>query len=145
MKAVIQRVKSARVTVGCEVISRIDRGAVALVGIETGDTENSADLLARKISGLRYFQDDNGKMNLSISDISGEMLMISQFTLLGDCRKGRRPSFVRALSGPDAQILFDKLCDLLSLHGIPIKKGAFGEHMEVELINDGPVTLLLDV
>lgn len=144
MRVVLQRVKEASVTVDGEVLSSIGTGLLALVGIEDGDTEADADHIAGKIAGLRIFPDDDGKMNLSCLDLGGEVLAISQFTLHGDARKGRRPSFVRAAAPDKARPLMDSLLEKIKAAGLRAGTGRFGAHMEVALVNDGPVTILLD-
>lgn len=144
MKGVIQRVTSARVTVSGREIAFLDRGFLLLVGVSRQDTEADAASLARKISGLRIFEDTEGKMNLGLEQVGGEILAVPQFTLLGDCRRGRRPDFTRAARPEQGQALFEALCRELVSAGCGVKKGAFREHMRVELVNDGPVTLILD-
>ncbi len=144
MRACVQRVSRASVTVDGEVTGQIDRGLVVLLGVADGDDDADARRLAEKIAGLRIFEDDAGKMNRSIDQADGAMLVISQFTLLGDCRKGRRPSFVAAAEPELAERLYDTFCAVVSLAGIPVATGTFRAHMDVELVNDGPVTLLLD-
>ena len=145
MRIVLQRVKNASVTVGDERISEIGAGLLLLVGVASGDGEAEADWLARKISGLRIFNDREGKMNLSVQDAGGEVLAVSQFTLLADTRKGKRPSFVGAAPPEEAERLFDYFCERLSAAGAgPVKTGIFGAMMDVALVNDGPVTILLE-
>lgn len=144
MRAVVQRVLEARVKVDGEIIGEIGKGLLAFVGVENGDAEKDADYLAEKISGLRIFEDENGKMNLSCAEVSGQALVVSQFTLSGDCRKGRRPSFVAAASPVKAERLYLRVADAVSARGITTATGKFRADMKVELINDGPVTLLLD-
>ena len=144
MRACVQRVSRASVTVDGQITGRIDRGLVVLLGVAGGDDDGDARFLAEKLSGLRIFEDDAGKMNRSIDQAEGAMLVISQFTLLGDCRKGRRPSFVAAAEPDVAERLYDTFCAAVSLLGIPVATGRFRAHMDVELVNDGPVTLLLD-
>ncbi len=143
MRAVVQRVSEASVTVGGEKVSEISKGFMVLLGVESGDTEKDAQYIADKLANLRVFEDENDKLNLSIQDIEGEILMVSQFTLLGDCRKGRRPSFVKAERPEEADRLYEFVCDILT-ESVPVKKGIFQTHMDVSLINDGPVTLLID-
>lgn len=143
MKAIIQRVKNASVTIEGELFSQIGQGILVLLGVEKGDTEEQAKFLADKIADLRIFNDENGKMNLSLKDIKGEALVVSQFTLAGDCRKGKRPSFDNAAK-PDLAIpLYEKFTKLVKEKGIPVKTGKFGAMMDVALINDGPVTFIL--
>jgi len=144
MKACVQRVSRAKVTVAGEVCGEIGKGMLVLLGVATGDKESDAHQLADKIGGLRIFEDQQKKMNLSLGDIDGAMLVVSQFTLLGDCRKGRRPSFDAAAPPETAEKLYEKFVQCVSAQGIPVYTGRFREHMEVELLNDGPVTLLLD-
>ncbi|MEK7242239.1 MAG: D-aminoacyl-tRNA deacylase [Planctomycetota bacterium] len=149
MRAVVQRVSHAQVkVVGVENVqplhSRIGRGLVVLVGVGVGDTEEDVEYLATKLSGLRVFEDSNGKMNLSLEEVRGQMLLVSQFTLYGDCRKGRRPSFDQSAGAETAQRLYNLLVESLRRKGIGVAEGKFQERMLVELANDGPVTLLLD-
>ena len=144
MRAVIQRVKESSVTVGKKQISKIDNGLLVLLGIAQEDTTRDADYLADKIAVLRIFEDDNGKMNRSLLDIGGEMLVVSQFTLLGDCRKGRRPSFVKAAPPNHANELYEYFVNQVQQKGISIQTGQFGAMMDVMLINDGPVTLIIE-
>ena len=145
MKAVLQRVTHAQVVVEGELISKIDNGFLILLGVEQNDTKEHADVLSKKISGMRVFEDENGKMNLSLSDTNGSVLVISQFTLLADCRKGRRPSFVNAGAPDMANELYEYFCERIKADGIEtVKKGVFGADMKVSLLNDGPVTILLD-
>jgi D-tyrosyl-tRNA(Tyr) deacylase len=144
MRAVLQRVSRASVTVGGEVVGQIGRGLVVLLGVEQGDTEADAHQLADKSIQLRIFDDAEGKMNRSLADAGGAMLVVSQFTLLGDCRKGRRPSFVDAAPPELAEKLYETFVAAVGVQGIPVATGKFRAMMEVELVNDGPVTLLLD-
>jgi D-tyrosyl-tRNA(Tyr) deacylase len=144
MRAVVQRVKSAEVRVGEEVVGRVGRGFVVLLGVGKSDTEAAAETLAEKIANLRVFDDDQGKMNRSMVDISGQVLCVSQFTLYGDCRKGRRPSYDQAAAPDQALPLYESFVKSLRQLGILTETGRFRAMMEVELINDGPVTLLLD-
>jgi D-tyrosyl-tRNA(Tyr) deacylase len=144
MRAVIQRVSRARVTVAGNVVGEIGRGFLVLLGVSHDDTAADAESLANKIAGLRVFEDEAGKMNLGLAEIGGACLVVSQFTLYGDCRKGRRPSFVAAASPECAEPLYEIVCATLRRHGLSVATGRFREHMDVELINDGPVTLLLD-
>jgi D-tyrosyl-tRNA(Tyr) deacylase len=130
--------------VGHEVVGSIDRGFLVLLGVADGDTSDDAEYLAQKVVELRVFEDSAGKMNLALGDVAGSVLAISQFTLLADCRKGRRPSFSHAAPPEAAEPLFDRFVEAVRKRGIPIQTGRFGAHMEVELVNDGPVTLLLD-
>ncbi len=144
MIAVVQRVKSSQVTVRDSVSGRIGQGLLVLLGVGEKDTEEDAAYLARKIPDLRIFEDSQGKMNLSVRDVHGEMLVVSQFTLLADCRKGRRPSFIEAARPEQAKHLYDMVIDHLKSQGDRVQTGQFQEHMEIHLINDGPVTLILD-
>lgn len=144
MRACVQRVSRARVTVAGEVCGQIGTGMLVLLGVAEGDTEADAGQLARKIAGLRIFEDDQEKMNLALGDVGGAMLVVSQFTLLGDCRKGRRPSFVAAALPELAERLYQVFVNAVTQQGIEVATGRFRQHMEVELVNDGPVTLLLE-
>jgi len=144
MRAVIQRVKEARVKIKNEVIAEIGNGLLVLLGVKNKDTEKDAKFLAEKILNLRIFPDEKGKMNLSLLDIKGEILIVSQFTLYGDCKKGRRPSFVEAASPEIAEKLYEKFTEEIKKSGLKTKTGKFGALMKVELINDGPVTLILE-
>lgn len=145
MRAVVQRSLSASVTIDGEVVGRIERGLVVLLGVEIGDTEADAEALADKIIGLRIFDDPDGKMNLSLADVGGGMLIISQFTLLGDARKGKRPSFIRAAPPQMGQSLYNHFVEFVKGRGVAqVATGRFGADMQVALINQGPVTILLD-
>lgn len=144
MRACVQRVSEASVTVEKEVISQIDGGFLVLVGVEKGDTERDTRYMADKLLGLRVFEDDDGKMNRSIVDAHGAMLIVSQFTLCGDVRKGRRPSFIDAAEPDEGERLYELLCDQIRSAGIEVQTGRFRTHMDVGLINDGPVTILID-
>jgi D-tyrosyl-tRNA(Tyr) deacylase len=144
MRAVIQRVKSASVTVEGKVVSEINKGLLVFLGVAQEDTPADVDYMSSKIANLRIFEDDDGLMNLSILDVEGEALVVSQFTLYGDCRKGRRPSFIAAARPEKADSLYQAFMDEISRLGIPVKAGIFQAMMDVELINDGPVTILLD-
>jgi D-tyrosyl-tRNA(Tyr) deacylase len=144
MRACVQRVREAQVTVAGEVCGRIERGLVVLLGVAADDSPADAAALAEKIAGLRIFDDEQGKMNLAVTDVGGAMLVVSQFTLLGDCRKGRRPSFVAAAPPERAEALYQRFVDVVASLGIHVATGKFREHMLVTLTNDGPVTLLLD-
>lgn len=144
MRACVQRVSEAAVTVDGETAGRIGAGLVVLLGVATGDTEDDAAHLADKIATLRIFEDDDGKMNRSLADVGGAMLVVSQFTLLGDCRKGRRPSFTGAALPEEAQRLYEVFVAAVRNAGLEVATGRFREHMHVTLTNDGPVTLLLD-
>ena len=144
MRAVIQRVTSARVNIDGQEYSRIGIGLLVLIGVEKEDTPEDAQLLARRITELRIFEDDAGKMNRSIIEAAGQILAVSQFTLLGDCRKGRRPSFDGAAPPDIARTLYQKFVDEIDALGIPVSTGVFQAMMDVELINQGPVTFILD-
>ena len=144
MRAVVQRVSSAQVTVAGEVVGQIERGFLVLVGITHRDGEAEAHYLARKIVGLRVFEDDGGKMNLGLTDIGGAVLAVSQFTLYGDVRKGRRPSFINAARPEQAEPLYQRFCQLLAAEGVAVEQGVFQAHMQIALVNDGPVTIWLD-
>ena len=144
MRACVQRVSRARVTVAGELCGQIAGGLLVLLGVAEGDREDDARQLAQKIATLRVFEDRQGKMNLALGDVGGAMLVVSQFTLLGDCRKGRRPSFVAAAPPELAEELYQVFADTVTRQGIEVATGRFRQHMEIELVNDGPVTLLLD-
>ena len=144
MRCVVQKVTRASVTVEGELVGEIGPGFMVLVGAEDGDTEADATYCADKIAGLRIFEDSEDKMNLSVKDVDGAVLLVSQFTLLGDARHGRRPGFIRAARPEVAEPLFDLLCQKVAAHGIPVQTGRFRTHMEVALVNDGPCTILLD-
>ena len=144
MKAVVQRVKGASVTVDGEEISRIGRGLAVLLGVGKDDGAKDVNYLAEKIANLRIFEDDAGKMNLSVMDIGGEALVVSQFTLLGDCRKGRRPGFDKAAAPDVAEVLYNEFVSMLAACGVPTKTGRFQARMLFSMGNDGPVTLILD-
>ena len=147
MKALLQRVAEASVTVGGEMVSSIGGGLLVLLGVAVGDDEAQADAIARKIAQLRIFEDEAGKMNLSVADVGGEVLVVSQFTLMADCRKGNRPSFVDAARSEEADALYMGVVAKLRerLGEGKVKTGVFRTHMEVRLLNDGPVTIALDV
>ncbi len=145
MKAVIQRVSSASVSVDSEVVGSCGKGYMILFGAEKGDTVAESELLARKTSALRIFCDNDDKMNLSILDVEGEILAISQFTLLADVKKGNRPSFINALEPREAEKLYKHFCECLRNFGVKkVDEGVFGADMKVSLVNDGPVTILYD-
>ncbi len=144
MRAVVQRVSRAQVTVADEIAGAISRGFLVLLGVEEDDTQDDVIYLAAKIAGLRIFEDDGGKMNLALEDVGGAMLVVSQFTLLGDCRQGRRPSFVKAARPESAERLYRSFVAEIRGRGIEVATGRFQEQMDVELVNDGPVTLLVD-
>jgi len=144
MRAVVQRVVHASVAVNGHQLAQIGRGLAVLVGVAAEDTPADVAYLAGKIAGLRVFEDRNGKLNLSVADIGGSVLLVSQFTLYGDCRKGRRPSFTRAADPERAAELYGQLAEELRARGLPVQCGQFRAHMQLSLVNDGPVTLLLD-
>ena len=144
MRAVVQRVSRASVTINGEIHGAIQQGFLILLGIEENDTEKEADYLAEKCAGLRVFTDENDKMNLALADIGGKMLVISQFTLYGDCRKGKRPNFMRAARPETAIALYERFISQCRSLGIAVETGEFGADMAVELLNDGPVTILMD-
>jgi D-tyrosyl-tRNA(Tyr) deacylase len=144
VRAVVQRVSRAEVRVGAEVVGRIGRGLCALIGAAEDDSAEDARYLVDKLVGLRVFPDDAGQLNRALAEVGGALLLVSQFTLLGDCRKGRRPSFVRAMAPGPAEQLYDQVVTLAQRSGVPVATGRFRAMMEVELINDGPVTLLID-
>lgn len=145
MKAVIQRVKNARVDVDGKTVGKVGEGYMILLGVVEGDTEKEAELLARKTASLRIFTDDDNKMNLSILDVDGEILVVSQFTLCADVKKGNRPSFTDSAKPEEADRLYEYFCQQLKTNGVrKVEKGIFGAHMEVSLLNNGPVTILYD-
>ncbi|MFN2121014.1 MAG: D-aminoacyl-tRNA deacylase [Anaerolineales bacterium] len=144
MRVLLQRVSHASVQVGDRTISSIDRGFLILLGIGRGDTEEQARFLADKVANLRVFEDEQGKMNLSLGDVGGQAIVVSQFTLYADTAKGRRPSFIDAALPEVAEPLVDRFAALLRERGIPTQTGAFGAHMRVEIHNDGPVTIWLE-
>lgn len=144
MRAVVQRVTSSKVTVEGKIIGSIGKGLNILIGISKEDTEEDLIYIKEKITNLRIFEDEADKMNLSVLDIKGEILVISQFTLYGDCRKGRRPNFMEAEGGEKAKVLYEKFISLLKESNLKVETGEFGAHMKVDIQNDGPVTLMLD-
>jgi D-aminoacyl-tRNA deacylase len=144
MRAVIQRVSSAQVTVHGDVVGQIGRGFLVLLGVTAADGEAETALLARKIAGLRVFEDDGGKMNLALADVGGAVLAVSQFTLYADLRKGRRPSFIAAARPEQAEPLYRRFCSLLRAEGLTVEQGVFQAEMQVALVNDGPVTIWMD-
>ncbi|HCK52981.1 MAG TPA: D-tyrosyl-tRNA(Tyr) deacylase [Planctomycetaceae bacterium] len=144
MRAVIQRVSRANVTVSGEVVGEIGAGLLVLLGVEQGDTQDDVVWMANKVVGLRVFEDDDGKMNLDVGEVGGAILAVSQFTLLGDCRKGRRPSFVAAARPEEADGLYRSFVTEVAGQGLEVQEGRFQQHMDVELVNDGPVTLQVD-
>lgn len=145
MKLVVQRVSRAEVRVGGEAVGRIGRGFLVLVGAEKGDGAEQAEEAARKVAGLRVFEDSAGKMNLSLAEVGGSVLAVSQFTLAADLSRGRRPGFEHAMPAEQAGPLYEHFCRALELSGVPVSTGVFGAMMEVDLVNDGPATFLLDV
>ena len=144
MRAVVQRVKETSLEVDGKLISKIPFGLTVFLGIKTGDTEKEASYLMKKISALRIFEDENGKMNLSVKDVGGEVLLVSQFTLYGDASHGNRPSFTLAERPEKAEPLYEYALQELALYGIPVKRGVFGADMQIKQHNDGPVTILLE-
>lgn len=144
MKALLQRVTRASVSVAGEVVGRIGRGLVVFVGVASGDTERDAQYLAQKTVSLRIFSDEEGRFNLSALDIKGELLVVSQFTLLANTRKGRRPSFVEAAPPVQAEEIFERFVEQARATGLRVETGRFQQYMQVEIYNDGPVTILLD-
>ena len=145
MKAVIQRVTRGSVTVDGQTVAEIGRGLVILLGIGPADTDDNAARPGRKIAKLRIFEDDQGKMNLSVLDVGGAAIVVSQFTLYADTRKGNRPSFTAAGAAEQARPLCDRFADLLAEQGVPTQTGEFGAHMQVEILNDGPVTIVMEM
>ena len=144
MKLIIQRVNNAKVEVEEKVVGKINKGYLILVGITHEDTKETVEYLAKKICSLRVFSDENGKMNLNIKDINGEMLIVSQFTLYADCVRGNRPSFTNAAKPEKANILYEYFCEKVAENNIKVEKGIFGADMQVSLLNDGPVTIILE-
>ena len=144
MRAVVQRVKKSSVKVDGEIVGAIQNGLNVLIGICKDDTLDDLKYIVDKVINLRIFHDDNDKMNLSVKDINGAILAISQFTLYGDCRKGRRPNFMNAMGGDEAKALYEEFVKMLKESGLKVETGEFGAHMNVEIENDGPVTILLD-
>ncbi|MBQ8296119.1 MAG: D-tyrosyl-tRNA(Tyr) deacylase [Clostridia bacterium] len=145
MKAVVQRVKRTTLCVDGKLISEIPFGLTVFLGVKTGDTEKEAAYLAKKIAALRIFEDENGKMNLSVKDVGGEVLLVSQFTLYGDSSHGNRPSFTLAERPERAEPLYEYAVEQLASYGVTVKKGVFGADMKIEQLNDGPVTILLEI
>jgi D-tyrosyl-tRNA(Tyr) deacylase len=145
MKAVVQRVKQTTLRVDGEIVSEIPFGLTVFLGVKTGDTQTQADYIAKKIANLRIFEDDNGKMNLSVKEVGGEVLLVSQFTLYGDASHGNRPSFTLAERPEKAQPLYEYTAQILRGYGLQVKQGVFGADMQIEQNNDGPVTILLEI
>jgi D-tyrosyl-tRNA(Tyr) deacylase len=144
MRAVIQRVLQAKVEVDSQPVGKIDKGLLVYLGFGKGDTDSDAQFMAEKLANLRIFADEAGKMNVSIKDMGGSILLVSNFTLHGDCRKGRRPGFDAAAEPALANQLYEKVGEIIAQQGVTVEKGLFGKYMHVESINDGPVTFLLD-
>ena len=144
MKALLQRVSAASIVVGNDVVAEIGKGMLIFLGVEKGDTMSDLEYLARKLCSIRIFDSEYGKMNLSVTDVSGEVLLVSQFTLAADCRKGNRPSFDRAEIPVKAEEMYLEMAKKLRKEGIRLREGRFGAHMKVHILNDGPVTILLD-
>ena len=144
MRAVVQRVKESSVKIDGSIVGKINKGFNVLIGISKDDTIDDLKYIKDKIMNLRVFEDQNNNMNLSIKDVNGELLIVSQFTLYGDCRKGRRPNFMNALSGDEAEKLYEEFLGMIRQENIVVETGVFGADMEVCIINDGPVTLLID-
>lgn len=144
MKAVLQRVLNAKLNVDGEKISQIDKGLVVFLGVEKGDTDELCQKTCKKIANIRIFEDENGKMNLSLKDINGQILLVSQFTLLADCSHGNRPNFLNAEIPTIAKPLYEKAIENLKIEGVDVKTGIFGADMKIGQVNDGPVTIILD-
>ena len=144
MKLVVQRVKNAKVDVDGKTVGKIEKGFLVLLGVTYTDTKETADYLVKKLCNLRVFEDENGKMNLSLKDVNGKLLIVSQFTLYADCSGGNRPSFVNAAKPEFANELYEYFCDKCKGNGIEVEKGIFGADMKVSLLNDGPVTIILE-
>lgn len=144
MKLVIQRVKNASVEVEEKIVGKIEKGFLVLIGVKTGDTKEQADYLVKKVCNLRVFTDENDKMNLSLKDVGGQLLIVSQFTLYGNCNDGNRPSFTEAARPEEAILLYNYFCDECAKRGFDVQKGIFGADMKVQLLNDGPVTIVIE-
>lgn len=144
MKLVIQRVKNAKVDVDNKTVGQIEKGFLVLIGIKVGDTKEQADYLVKKVCNLRVFEDENGKMNLSLKDVGGKLLIVSQFTLYGNCNDGNRPSFIEAARPEEAIPLYEYFCNECAEKGIEVQRGIFGADMKVQLLNDGPVTIVME-
>lgn len=144
MKLVIQRVKNASVEVEEKIVGKIEKGFLVLIGVKAGDTKEQADYLVKKVCNLRVFTDENDKMNLSLKDVGGQLLIVSQFTLYGNCNDGNRPSFIEAARPEEAIPLYNYFCDECVKRGFDVQKGVFGADMKVQLLNDGPVTIVIE-
>lgn len=144
MKLVVQRVKHAKVNIEGKTVGEIQKGFLVLIGIKTGDTKEQADYLIKKVCNLRIFEDENGKMNLSLKDVGGKLLIVSQFTLYGNCNDGNRPSFIEAARPEEAIPLYEYFCERCAKNEIEVQRGIFGADMKVELLNDGPVTIIME-
>ena len=144
MKLVIQRVKNASVEVEEKIVGKIEKGFLVLIGVKAGDTKEQADYLVKKVCNLRVFTDKNDKMNLSLKDVEGQLLIVSQFTLYGNCNDGNRPSFIEAARPEEAIPLYNYFCDECVKRGFDVQKGVFGADMKVQLLNDGPVTIVIE-
>ena len=144
MKLVVQRVRNASVEVDGNIVGKIEKGFLVLVGIKVGDTKQQADYLVKKVCNLRVFEDENGKMNLRLKDIGGKLLIVSQFTLYGNCNEGNRPSFIEAARPEEAIPLYEYFCEQCAKNDIEVQRGIFGADMKVQLLNDGPVTIVIE-
>lgn len=144
MKLVVQRVLEASVEVDSEIVGKIDKGFLVLIGIKKGDTKEAADYLVKKLCNLRVFSDEDGKMNLNLKKVGGKLLIVSQFTLYGDCKDGNRPSFIEAARPEEAIPLYEYFCNECKKNNIEVQRGIFGADMKVKLLNDGPVTILME-
>lgn len=144
MKLVIQKVKNASVEVDEKIVGKIKKGFLVLIGVKVGDTKEQADYLVKKLCNLRVFADENGKMNLSLKSVEGQLLIVSQFTLYGDCNIGNRPSFIEAAKPEEAIPLYEYFCEECAKQGLEVQKGIFGADMKVRLLNDGPVTIVIE-
>ena len=144
MKLVIQRVKEAKVEVESKIVGKIEKGFLVLIGIKKGDKKQQADYLVKKLCNLRIFEDNNGKMNLSLKDVKGKLLIVSQFALYGDCSDGNRPSFIEAARPEEAIPLYEYFCEECAKNSIEVQRGIFGADMKVHLLNDGPVTIIIE-
>ena len=144
MKLIVQRVKNAQVKVENEIVGKIDQGFLVFLGVTHNDSNENADYLVKKLCNLRVFEDENGKMNLDIKQVNGELLIVSQFTLYADCTQGNRPSFINAANPDKANELYEYFCNRCQENNIKVEKGIFGADMKVELLNDGPVTIILE-